>query len=88
MCYTIIVKRECGESADPAIRTKKIQRNLKNPLDKPHRMCYNECVKRRERGLLPKTSQEKKCKKPLDKRHKMCYNECVKRGTPQDQGNI
>jgi hypothetical protein len=32
--YTIIVKRESGESADPAQRTKKIQRNLKNPLDK------------------------------------------------------
>jgi hypothetical protein len=46
VCYNTIVKRESGESADPAIRTKKIQRNLKNPLDKLHKMWYNKGVKR------------------------------------------
>jgi hypothetical protein len=51
VCYNTIVKRESGESADPAIRTKKIQRNLKNPLDKLHMMWYNKVVLTRGRGM-------------------------------------
>ena len=42
-------------------------KSLQKPLDKSTKVWYNKGVKRRERGLLPKTSQEKKCKKPLDK---------------------
>jgi hypothetical protein len=40
---------------------RKLQKKLKFPLDKPHKMCYNECVKRRERKLheqKPMTSME------------------------------
>jgi hypothetical protein len=38
-----------------------LEKKCKKPLDKPHKMCYNECVKRRERKLheqKPMTSME------------------------------
>ena len=64
---------------------RKLQKKLKFPLDKPHKMCYNKCVKRRgkQKPSLAMVEQ-KSSKKPLDKPHRMCYNEYVKRGTHRD----
>jgi hypothetical protein len=62
---------------------KKTSKKLEKPLDKPHRMCYNECVKRRGKQKPSLVMVEQKSsKKPLDKWHKMCYNEYVRWGTP------
>jgi hypothetical protein len=45
----------CQEGRAKSCRLKKIleflEKNSPNPLDKPHKMCYNEYVKRRERKL-------------------------------------
>jgi hypothetical protein len=44
---------------------KKTSKKLEKPLDKPHRMCYNECVKRRGKQKPSLAMVEQKSSKNL-----------------------
>ena len=75
MCYTIIVKRESDERLREVLL--KNQRNLKKPLDKPHKVWYNiRAVRERELQVRFKKNL-KKLKKRLDKSLQICYNKYV-----------
>ena len=41
------------------------EKKLEKPLDKPHRMCYNECVKRRGKQKPSLAMVEQKSSKSL-----------------------
>ena len=56
-----------------------VRKGHNKPLDKPHKVWYNECVKRRgcadTKGANGKQKlPQKKCKKPLDKLNHLWYN--------------
>lgn len=91
VCGIIMVSR--GEVKQPRSHQERksgdevgtLEKKCKKPLDKPHRMCYNECIKRQgQQKPSLATVEQKSLKKPLDKQHKMCYNEYIKRGTQRD----
>jgi len=70
-----------GESEDYFPRLLK-KKECKKPLDKRHKMCYNECVKGKQTTppprleVNPKGGEEnlKKLEKPLDKLNQVWYN--------------